>query len=98
MFTESSSKKPRLYGLRVSAKRSSTGRRFVRGIFPNETTEEKSSGGPKPAVSAKNATTQRKGNVQKMHIALKRWTTGQGVLPESWTATRAKNASVQMVR
>lgn len=56
------------------------------------------SAGSRAAVSAKNATTQRKGNVQKMHIALKRQDYGSGVLPESWTATRAKNASVQMVR
>ena len=47
------------------------------------------------AVSAKNATTQREGNVQKMHIALKRQGLRSGVLPESWTATVTKNATLQ---
>jgi hypothetical protein len=34
------------------------------------------------ALVAKNATTQRQGNVQKMHIALKRQDHGQGWWPE----------------
>jgi hypothetical protein len=38
----------------------------------NERMPRSRSSGPKAGVSAKNATTQREGNVQKMHIALKR--------------------------
>jgi len=39
------------------------------------------SAGPRAAVSAKNATTQRKSNVRKMHIALKLQNYGQECCP-----------------
>ena len=61
---------------------SEPGARRAAEKLPQTGIRRSGSGGPRVAVSAKNATTQREGNVQKMHIALKRQHYGQGVLAD----------------
>src|SRR3970282_646841 len=93
-----SSKAPRSRGWRASATQSSTTRRVGReNFFPSGRTTEKGCGGLGAAVSANNATTQREGNVQKMHIALKRPDYRQGCCPVV-DGNGARNATVQMDR
>lgn len=72
-FTESAVEEAVLAGLE-SVGRAIKHRPVVRGGECFETNGPRSNrpGGPKAAVSAKNASTQKEGNMQKMYIALKR--------------------------